>query len=224
MEENVINKKRQASITVEASLVTPIFFLGLLSIMYFLKWMDGYIQREYEYVEKLRKYSQLVIIDEQIKKVLTEKDEEIILMKSRTVKIPMGLKGLNSITIRHKKRARGFVGRTITSNENNEEEWVYVAEYGQVYHEKRSCTHLQLKIQSAMYKQIKSMYNASGQKYGRCKKCVKGKLEDSTMAYIGEYGTCFHSKRNCSGLKRTVYKKRKQDVESLSACIKCAGE
>lgn len=98
---------------------------------------------------------------------------------------------------------------------------VYVTEYGEVYHRNRNCTYLELSVQSVSFMELKDMRNSNGEIYRKCERCPQ---EESVlqMIYITRHGNRYHSVLNCSGLKRTIYRKKLTDVGGMAACIKCS--
>ena len=103
----------------------------------------------------------------------------------------------------------GYIGEEEDGEEN---EYVYVAKNGVVYHKSRSCTYLMPKIRAVMRE------GADG--YRACEYCGKNAGE---IVYVTSEGECYHSIRNCSRLKRTVERKKLSEV-SLPPCSKCTGK
>ena len=103
----------------------------------------------------------------------------------------------------------GYLGE---EEDSEEDEYVYVAKNGVVYHKSRNCTYLMPRI-SAVGKE-----RADG--YRPCEYCGKNA---GAVVFVTEEGECYHSVRNCSRLKRTVERKKLSEV-SLPPCSKCAGK
>lgn len=98
-------------------------------------------------------------------------------------------------------------------------EYVYMTANGTVYHRNRECSHIRLHIQSVDGKDIKKSRNSSGGKYKRCVYC-KPRLSDEKL-YITSDGDRYHNTLNCSGLKRSVYRVKVQDLVGVSPCSRC---
>ncbi len=97
---------------------------------------------------------------------------------------------------------------------------VYVAENGEVYHADSDCTHLQLSISEIAAAAVAAQSNVWGEKYGACQLCCKGATTDKV--YITEQGNCYHSSRDCSGLKRTVYSINLEEARKrYRRCSRC---
>ena len=96
---------------------------------------------------------------------------------------------------------------------------VYMTENGSVYHEDRNCTHLQLSISQVSRAEALSQTNQWGKSYSPCEKC-KPEASDQTL-YITDEGDRYHSNRECSGLKRTVFSVPRSRVRNYRACSRC---
>ena len=102
-----------------------------------------------------------------------------------------------------------------------EEEYVYVAENGEVYHVDRECTHLMLSVKKVSLWEARDGENQEGEKYRACEICCDGLTFG--QVYITEQGDCYHYRKNCLGLKRTVYKMTFSQAEEYRACSRCVG-
>ena len=116
--------------------------------------------------------------------------------------------------------AAGSGGESGTETENEEGQTVYVTEQGTVYHLTTSCSALSLTVCEASAAVIAKLRNESGHIFYPCEHCdpvLSGTL------YYTPYGECYHSDRNCSGLKRTVRAVPLSEVSGLPACKRCGG-
>ena len=114
-----------------------------------------------------------------------------------------------------------WVGYQVANGKNRDDEevWVYVTEYGSVYHKKRDCTYLSLSISVSSITEVMKEKNKSGAYYQPCEFC--GNRSFVTAVYITSYGTKFHTMFNCKGLKRTVESIPLSKVKGKSPCKKC---
>ena len=110
---------------------------------------------------------------------------------------------------------RGWIGFTELEIK---ETYVYITPEGSVYHLYADCTHLDLSIQKVTIAKAKSSRNEYGEKYKECELC-----DDSfgVLVYITSEGNRYHSKRGCSGLKRTIRQVPISTVKGRSGCIRC---
>ena len=58
-------------------------------------------------------------------------------------------------------------------------------------------------------------------KYAACEKCIH-KGSSLSAIFVTAYGDCYHSTLGCSGLKRTIKAVRLKDVGRLRPCSRCA--
>ena len=114
----------------------------------------------------------------------------------------------------------GSNAETNGAQKDQQKEYVYVTQHGEVYHQNRGCTYLQPSIRSISIESLPNQRNAYGGKYYACEKCGNGQNE---VAYVTEYGTRYHLNRNCSQIKRNVMKVLLSDVEDMRGCSKCGG-
>lgn len=98
------------------------------------------------------------------------------------------------------------------------ETYVYITPGGNVYHLYADCTHLDLSIQRVTIARARLAKNEYGENYSECEIC-----EDSfgALVYITSEGNRYHSKRSCSGLKRTVRQVPISQVQGRSRCLRC---
>lgn len=111
---------------------------------------------------------------------------------------------------------RVWTGREM--EETEEEEIVYIAESGKVYHTALSCTYLSLKINEVKRSKVGDLRNAEGGKYYECELC---RDTGGTNVFISTYGARFHYDKNCSGLKRTIESIPISKVGDRTLCKRC---
>lgn len=123
-------------------------------------------------------------------------------------------------------RVRTWTGRDGSGAKEEEgeradqEETVYVAVTGRVYHKDENCSHIKLSIQKVSRDSLKNKRNASGGKYHACEKCKGG---SGSSVYVTAFGDRYHSSIGCSGLKRSVKEVPLSKVKGWRACSKCQG-
>lgn len=117
-------------------------------------------------------------------------------------------------------RRRAWVGKDGLDSKNKEdEEIVYLAQNGSVYHLYSDCSHIKLSIKTVNSSQISGIRNSNGGKYHPCERC-KPSLTGSV--YITSDGDRYHSVSNCSGIKRSVKEVHKSDVQGMNVCKRCS--
>jgi len=101
--------------------------------------------------------------------------EDIDIILSYTVKIPVPFFSLREMPFLQRVRIRGFTGLTpeihVENNVDNKEEEdndktdVYITETGSVYHLTKECSHLRLSIEEVDYNNMDNLRNDGGGKY-----------------------------------------------------------
>ena len=95
---------------------------------------------------------------------------------------------------------------------------VYITPYESVYHKDINCTHLSLSIVSDSDVE---KYRNGKTRYRECERCTKYHKGDVSVLFIAKEGDAYHTDLGCSGLKRTVSKKKKSGVEGMKPCERC---
>ncbi len=103
----------------------------------------------------------------------------------------------------------------------DEEEMVYITEYGEVYHRDINCKHLKLNVRTIAYEALSSARNNDGAKYYPCEYCGNGIAGGNV--FITDYGNRYHSSVNCAGLKRKIYTIPISEVNGRPPCSACGG-
>lgn len=107
-------------------------------------------------------------------------------------------------------KKKAFVG--YEKGEGNEEEYVYVTLNQEVYHLKRSCSHLSVSFREKNESQKKG--------YTPCSFCSREKSVNGKI-YVAKTTNVYHTRKDCSGLKRTVRRVKRKDVGGLGPCQRC---
>lgn len=117
------------------------------------------------------------------------------------------------IPVRAQIRQKAYLGY-LESEGMDGREYVYVAEYSTVYHLSRSCSHLKLTIYTVLPSDLKKNYPG----LRTCEHCGE---QEADVYYITPTGDCYHTTRECSGLKRTVRRVLKSEVPGYAPCSGC---
>lgn len=240
-------KENRGSATVEATLVLPIIIFAILGLfgMFRLRMAEAYVyEAAVETVEYMAQVSYLsecqVLVPNACfpgyvdNKSLVESyirggtngvsfmgsdylDEEgyVCLRVSYSFGIDIPLIGSLGGKRSYEIRQKAYVG----AKEDNPDEgqlsdddiYVYITDNREAYHMSRHCTHLDLTISMA------SAQTAKYYGYTSCHYCGG----EGESVYVTKWGDRYHRDRNCSGLKRTLYRVKKSQVEGLGACQRC---
>ena len=133
-----------------------------------------------------------------------------------------GIMGFDGFGMTQRYYGRAWTGYDVTqfvSDVWQEDPMVYITETGTVYHLDRNCTYLNPSVESVPAMLVEDRRNQSGGKYYPCEIC--GSAAGMGQVYITSQGSSYHSRINCSGLKRTIYTVPLSQVGGRGRCSKC---
>lgn len=229
----LFNKK--GSITVEASFCVPIFFLALFSLFYIFVCLyrincveDSLTDCAREYAVSGTKTSSISTLVED--KVLIRYDENTrfpVCYVSYNIGIPFLGSQFFKLGFYQQTVINDYSGKSMADDgsEDKNEEYVYIAKSGKVYHPDRGCTYLKPGVKEVQGRTVAEKRNSSGAKYKPCERCCKKlKAENMASVYITSYGDRYHNIQDCPGIKRNVRRVKKSETGSLPACSKCGNK
>ena len=150
-------------------------------------------------------------------------EEDIIDLKiSYRVRPFVELMGFDGFLMSQRYYGRAWTGYDAAgavSGGTEEYPMVYVTKTGTVYHLDRNCTYLNPKIEMVSAQSVSDRRNESGEKYAPCGSC--GTYGSGNEVYITSYGSSYHKRLNCPGLKRTIYTVPLSEVGARGGCSKC---
>lgn len=196
-------------LSIEASLLMPFFLMILLACFSFFIQFASAADLKIKAAAEAKK---MAIV---MGSAGREDSSDITIYKTDTVK-PLWIQPFErEHRITEKAVCRAWIGFTELEST---ETYVYITPEGSVYHLYSDCTHLSLSIRCVTTEQVGSFKNQYGQRYRECELCGKNA---GTLVYITLEGDCFHSNRNCSGLKRTVRRISMSRVGGRRCCMRC---
>ncbi len=242
---------RKASYTIEAAVIMPLFITLMMFAVFFFRVLqvEAGVQKAIEFAsrttaieafgdddEDTQLFAAILLAEEQIiaNKVprayissgisydnSSVEGNYVDLQVDYTMTFPIGLLGYFPFDIHQSARSRKWVGY-----DPAEAAWdgiyVYVTQYGTVYHTSLSCRHLDLSIRESNTSIVASQRNKDGGKYYPCSHCRTN--NKSGRVYITDYGNQYHKDINCSRLKRNIRKLLLSTVENImKACSDCGG-
>lgn len=149
-------------------------------------------------------------------------DDVIDLKISYRVRPFVELMGFDGFLLSQRYYGRAWTGYDVTGSAGSgtgEDPMVYITKSGTVYHLDRNCSYLNPKIETVSAQAVSDRRNASGAKYVPCGSCGAGGGAD--QVYITSYGSSYHRRLNCPGLKRTIYTVPLSEVGARGRCSKC---
>jgi len=212
---NVKIKKKNygvASLTVEAALICPIFFLAVVALIYIIIWFQTASEVQSDLVDNARKMAVQAGMTEGI--VDTDFEKNIVLP------VRYKAKGL-PVHVNQRAVTRPFVGVT-SIGDKDMDSIVYITPNGRVYHTDCACTYIKIDYDKVSEADVFFLRNKSGEKYKPCETCAKGITGTKSEVYITDYGNRFHISIRCSRIERNVMAVRMSDVNVWRACKKCS--
>ncbi len=95
----------------------------------------------------------------------------------------------------------------------------YLTENAEVYHLDLNCSHLKLSPEAVSKEVLSSARNAKGSFYRACSICKQETIP--AQVWISPEGACFHYRRDCSGLKRTIRTVTWKEAKDYRPCSRC---
>ncbi|GHU43176.1 hypothetical protein FACS1894111_08350 [Clostridia bacterium] len=142
------------------------------------------------------------------------KGENIDLIVSYKLTLPGGILNQWKIPVKQRVSIKKWTGYHGGSGDGGEDDWVYITETGTVYHVNRECTYLKLSIQMVTALQLLSL------SYSPCMICGRDNTPYAYY-YITQEGGRYHTRLDCSGLKRTIYMIKLSQVNGRGKCSRC---
>lgn len=135
------------------------------------------------------------------------------------VETPFKIPGIKDFRMSNRYFARVWNGYDVSEREEGEPE-VYVTDYGEVYHLRRDCSHIERIVMSVNRNRVRESLNKNGERYLPCAVCG-GERKDTV--FLTAEGTRYHSSEECSALMRYVISmKLKEAQKRYRPCSRCA--
>ncbi|MBO4395131.1 MAG: pilus assembly protein [Eubacterium sp.] len=240
-----------ASLTVEASLVLPIFLFAVLTVAYFgllAKTQDEVrhamsktvseasaevgagLEKPAKSMVYYRAKLALYLGDTSLTTNLLgssflEENDEIDLVVTYTAKLPFAIFDFWHPIFRERVHGRAFVGvdtRSIKDENVPDDIIVYITPNGRVYHRDRNCTYLKPRVSQILFGDIARLRNSGGGKYYPCHVCAGGGvLSPDTPVWITGYGDRYHTNRACHEIQHQILEVFLSEVGNRTPCSKC---
>lgn len=98
------------------------------------------------------------------------------------------------------------------------EQYVYITEQGSVYHLTSGCTYLDIRTNSVAHDEVEDLRNNSGGIYYSCANCYD---TTTTLYYVTQYGTRYHTSAQCTSIERDVIAIPISEVGGRPLCSRC---
>lgn len=174
-----------------------------------------------QYLDKVAVNSSYVLGGKNGVVLATDKKPDYVTCKATyMLKVPVPLfqsvKMPRTVSVQ-RRMFTGYIDHSGDGNGLEDDDIIYVAEYGGVYHTDPTCYHICITINDPQ--KIEKVMESSHKK--QCEKCLSSGDVPSEL-YTTKAGDCYHSSPTCSGLKRTVIAVRRSEVSGLNICSECA--
>lgn len=201
--------RKKGSLTVEAALIIPFFLMILLAFFSFFSQYADAADLKVKAAAEAKKVGIAL-------GCMGQSDSaEITIYKTKKAEQLWVNPFWKQKQLTQRAVCRGWVGFTELEMT---ETYVYITPEGSAYHLYRDCTHLDLSIRGVTLVLAKKSKNNYGQKYRECELCDD---DFGGFVYITSEGDCYHSQRNCSGLKRTIRQVPLSEAAGRGLCIRC---
>ena len=209
--------RQKGSVTAEAAVAVPVFFLAVVTMLYLLEMMAVHtaVRSGLQYAGKKRGGSSGIDCSRSKMSARTGIGK---LTAEYQVVIPVPLFGIAPVKCSETMKIKAWSGYEREGWMDTGNDTVYVTETGLVYHKDYHCSHLDLSIRMTHLELVEGLRNENGGKYYPCEHCVKG---NGGNIYITNSGDRYHSSLSCSGLKRTIYAIPISEAAGKGACSRC---
>ena len=220
--------KMKGSITVEAALCIPLFFLVVFSLFYQFNILFAVNQNQIKLSEAVGNYAVYGKKTDTITSALhggniimwSENDGHKVCFMNYLMENPFVFGAVVKQRFYQQAVVNNYEGKSMCCDEDLGDE-VYITETGSVYHTYSDCTYLNPSLVRVLTKDISNRRNLSGGKYKKCEYCFKKGHISKSYVYITDYGDRYHLSKKCSGIKRNIKKVRKSETGGMPECNKC---
>ncbi len=202
-----------ASMTVEAVLVLPLFLFAVMNLMSFI---EIYRLQSNWNMTLHQSARELAIVGESVD--IMGEDECIDLICPYKAESYYPIVGFSDFLMFSRMRTRAWTGYDVETAKAEEEEMVYITEYGEAYHMTKSCSYLRLSIRAVDIGLVEKLRNADGACFYICEECGE---KCANTVFVTSYGNRYHATLQCSGLKRTIQEIPLSKVGNRTPCKKC---
>lgn len=128
--------------------------------------------------------------------------------------------GFSAFRMGNRYYIRAWTGYNLASDIDEEQDYVYVTEYGTVYHETLECSYLKLTTRSVSLAEAYVIRNSKGEQYTLCWVCRDEKM--GGCVYVTADGNRYHYSAVCPALKRIIHTINRSEAGKYRPCSRCA--
>lgn len=209
------DEQKNASMTMEAAFVLPLFLFALMNVMSLIEIYRLQSDMNMKLHQTAKEMAVMGVATD-----IAGEEECIDLVYPYKAKVFAASIGFDEFMLFSRMRTRAWTGYdNEAAQEDEKEETVFVTEYGEVYHMTKSCSYLKLSIRAVDLKYVGELRNANGECFYACEKCGN---KCTNTVFVTGYGNRYHSTLGCSGLKRIIKEIPISQVGSRTPCRKCS--
>ena len=245
----IFQKRYEASMTIEAALVLPLFVFCSLALMMPMKWLDT--ERKIRMAAErfceqasVSAYEQGGILSGLLLKGIAEQYADDVIITESSVSDITGdiryelkykrfipffrnmTKDMNQTIGVQRREWIGLDGKLKEKNggreEDRQDEIVFVGAAMGRYHLYRDCHYISNTYQTITVKEASNRITSHGNKVTACSVCAKDCTEDD-MVYLTPEGKHYHTSISCRSMSSYVQERYLEDVRHLGVCSYCAG-
>ncbi|MDD5860538.1 MAG: hypothetical protein PUC99_09415 [Eubacteriales bacterium] len=217
-ENRRIRAAAQASLTLEAALVLPLYLMACVVLISVMNAVRIQGERNLELSNKARKMAAAASL-------AGERADGfwIDISSNYYYRYPFSVPGAEGVRIATRARVYPWVGADADAFSEGTggagASMVYVTENESVYHTHADCSHLDLTIIKTTTDEVGSLRNADGGKYKPCSGFPKGY---EGPVYVSESGDYYYPTENYGSLTRHVSIVSADECGNLPLCTRCA--
>lgn len=151
-------------------------------------------------------------------------EDYIDIVVSYQIQIPIKVFIIKDMQMTQRVRLRCWTGHEVKpayqTESNNKDETVFIAVTGSVYHKSETCSHIKLSVREVQGIPT-GFKNDNGGLYKPCEACCTGSEVKQGTYFITSDGTRYHTRRDCSKIKRSVTEISLSEVGNRTPCKRC---
>ena len=217
-----ISRKKDASISVEAAVVLPMFLFFSLALLSPIRWLDEQRKAQTKTEQLCEELSQWSYIEG------TEDTEEMITYEwSYREPIPFFSEVFRGVEMHVAAQRRKWIGldgklRSLDDGIGTEAEetMVYVGANRSRYHVRQDCHYISNQYEAISFIEAKERRTSSGHRLKPCNSC-KPNADGEGMVYVTKEGDHYHGFTSCAAMGAYVKMVPLREVEHLGGCSYC---
>ena len=210
----------RASLTIEGAFVLPLFLMACVLLISFMDAVRLQSRTQLSLSNKARRLAVAAGVSGAAPDGIW-----IDLIKDETWRWPVRFPGIPDLVYAARARVYPWIGSENglgdmdPGEDSGDSEYVFMTDWGSVYHTHEDCTHLDLAVYETSLKDVKNLRNAYGRRYRKC----RGFPDNySGPVYVSEKGDYYYPSTDYGSLTRHIHIVPKDEASGLQLCSRCA--